>query len=210
MSTRGEVLVVGAGVVGAAMAYYLAKGGAAVTVIERDAPGSRCSKVSFGWINALGKRPEHYHRFSRLGVEAYTGLEEELGPDAGIGGGGSLHWPAPGPEGRAAMATLGKELEELEYPFRLLTARDAAELEPNVRVEGVEDSILYVPMERWVDGDRLARALVGRAGEYRASVLAPCSVREVVARGGRVTGVSTTEGFLPADRVVELGIQVPI
>ena len=38
-------------------------------MIERDAPGARTSRVSFGWIDALGKRPEHYHRLSRLSVE---------------------------------------------------------------------------------------------------------------------------------------------
>jgi len=205
VSKGSDVVVVGAGVVGAAIAYYLAKGGANVTLMDREGPGSRTSKVSFGWINALGKRPDHYHRFSRLSVEAYAGLAEELGPDAGIGAGGSLHWPAPGPEGRAEMETLVKELQELEYPYQLLTEREALELEPNVRVEGVEGSILYAPMERWADGDRLARTFAGQAAEYGAMVVAPSTVREVVERGGRVTGVTHTDGFLPADTVVIAG-----
>ena len=202
MANSSDVVVVGAGVVGAAIAFYLAKAGASVTLLDREGPGSRISRVSFGWINALGKRPEHYHRFSRMSVDIYTSLEEELGPDSGIGRGGSIHWPAPGPEGLAEVAALAKELEGLEYPFQLITAREAAELEPNVTVAGVEDSIIYVPMERWAEGDRLARALAEGAAAHGASVVAPSSVRELVADGSRVTGVATSDGFIPAGTVV--------
>ena len=97
MTSSSDVVVVGAGVVGAAIAFYLAKSGAKVTLVDRDAPGGRTSRVSFGWINALGKRPEHYHRLSRLGVDAYTQLEEDLGPGSGIGHGG-----------RATLAVAGR------------------------------------------------------------------------------------------------------
>ena len=64
--------------VGASIGYHLAKAGVHVTLIDRDAPGSVTTNVSFAWINALGKRPEHYHRFSLMGVEAYTPLLEAL------------------------------------------------------------------------------------------------------------------------------------
>ena len=39
-----EVVVIGAGVVGASIGYHLARAGAPVTLIDRDAPGSRTSK----------------------------------------------------------------------------------------------------------------------------------------------------------------------
>ena len=90
MTSSSDLVVVGAGVVGAAIAFYLAKSGARVTLVDRDAPGGRTSRVSFGWINALGKRPEHYPRLSRVGVDTYTQLEEELGPGSGIGRGAPL------------------------------------------------------------------------------------------------------------------------
>ena len=202
MKLGNDIVVVGAGVVGAAIAFYLAKGGAKVTLVERGTPGGRTSKVSFGWINALGKRPEHYHRFSRLSVEAYSQLEEELGPDAGIGQGGSLHWPAPGAEGRAEMAALARELEELKYPYSLLTAREAAELEPHIAVDGIEDSILYTPIERWADGHLLASALAKQAAAHGASVVAPASVSELTTAGGRVSGISTDRGSFHASTVV--------
>ena len=77
-TSSSDVIVIGAGVVGASIGYHLAKSGAQVTLIDRDAPGSRTSKVSFAWINALGTRPEHYHHFSRLGVDGFSSLLEDL------------------------------------------------------------------------------------------------------------------------------------
>ena len=188
--------------VGASIGYHLAKSGAPVTLIDRDAPGSRTSKVSFAWINALGKRPQHYHHFSRLSVDAYSSLLEDLGPDAGIGEGGGLHWPAPGAQGLADMQSLASDLDELGYPYQLMTPQEAAELEPNFHVDGVEGSILYAPIERWADGDLLARSLAKSAADNGATVMAPSSVREIVAQDGRVTGVSTADGFVPAATVV--------
>ena len=202
MTSSSDLVVVGAGVVGAAIAFYLAKSGARVTLVDRDAPGGRTSRVSFGWINALGKRPEHYHRLSRLGVDTYTQLEEELGPGSGIGRGGGLHWPGPGAEGRAEQAALVRDLEEFNYPYSLLTSQEAAELEPNLRVDGVDDGILYAPIERWADGDLLARALAKQAVEYGATLASPVSVRELITDGSRVTGVATSDGLLSAGAVV--------
>ena len=201
-TSSSDVVVIGAGVVGASIGYHLAKSGVSVTLIDRGAPGSRTSKVSFAWINALGKRPQHYHHFSRLSVDAYSTLLEDLGPNAGIGQGGGLHWPAPGAQGLADMQSLASELDGLGYPHQLLTSQEAAELEPNFHVDGVEGSILYAPIERWADGDLLARALAKSAAGHGATVLAPSSVREIVVQGGRVTGVSTADGFVPAATVV--------
>lgn len=48
-----EVVVLGAGVVGCAAAYYLARDGAKVTVVEREAVGSGASGFAVGLLNPL-------------------------------------------------------------------------------------------------------------------------------------------------------------
>ncbi|BCQ62888.1 hypothetical protein PBOI14_46380 [Pseudomonas sp. Boi14] len=52
-----SVIVVGAGIVGAAIAYHLARQGAQVTVLEQDSPGSGVTRHSFAWINPHGEFP---------------------------------------------------------------------------------------------------------------------------------------------------------
>ena len=50
MSSKTDVLIVGAGVIGCACAYYLARDGARVTLIDRGQPGHGCSYGNAGWI----------------------------------------------------------------------------------------------------------------------------------------------------------------
>ncbi|MFZ5782451.1 MAG: FAD-dependent oxidoreductase [Pseudomonadota bacterium] len=47
-----RVAIVGAGIVGAALAWHLARGGARVTVLEAGTPGDGATRHSWGWINA--------------------------------------------------------------------------------------------------------------------------------------------------------------
>lgn len=47
-----RVVVVGAGIVGASIAYHAAVDGMQVTVLDKQAPASRASKDTFAWLNA--------------------------------------------------------------------------------------------------------------------------------------------------------------
>ena len=197
-----NVVVIGAGVVGAAIAYYLSKEGARVTIIERGRVGGGTSDASTAYVNAVLKRPEHYHRFSRLGVEAYHRLEEELGPGGGIGSRGALHWPASMVGGLKTFDRVLAELEDWDYPHEVLNPAEASKIEPNVRVMDHQGPILHLPNERWVEGKTLARTLCERAVEMGARVMDSCAVVEITTAGGRVTGVDTTEGFVEGDEVI--------
>ncbi len=47
-----KLLILGAGLLGACLAYRLTRAGVAVTVAEATTPASGASGSSFGWINA--------------------------------------------------------------------------------------------------------------------------------------------------------------
>ena len=52
MSAAPRIVVVGAGIVGASIAYHLSRRGAAVTVLDRGQPAGGATEKSFAWINA--------------------------------------------------------------------------------------------------------------------------------------------------------------
>ncbi|MCS7207020.1 MAG: FAD-binding oxidoreductase [Dehalococcoidia bacterium] len=198
-----DIVVIGAGVAGASIAYYLAKAGAQVTLLERHQPGGYTTWASFGLINAARKRPEHYHRFSRMAIDAYGPLAEEVGEEVLIGT-GVLHWPAS-LGGPAETERLAQELTRFGYPFQRLSPREAAELEPAVHPLHAEGPILFFPQERWTDADRLAQVLVRRAQGRGAQVHLGCAVHEIRTTNGRVEGVLTSAGFIAARQVVVAG-----
>ena len=57
-----RIAVIGAGIVGASIAYHLARRGAEVTVLDRGQPAGEATEKSFAWINASYGNPEHYYR----------------------------------------------------------------------------------------------------------------------------------------------------
>ena len=58
-----QVVIIGAGLIGAGLAYRLTQAGARVTVVEaQGAPATQASGHSFGWINAsYYLTPAHHH-----------------------------------------------------------------------------------------------------------------------------------------------------
>ena len=76
----GAIVIVGAGVIGASIAYHLAQRGAQVIILEKERPASGATGKSFAWINAsFSKRPRSYYELNFLGIAGWRRLELELG-----------------------------------------------------------------------------------------------------------------------------------
>ncbi len=144
MTTRSEpqpdVVVVGAGMLGAALAYRLARAGARVTVVDAGEPGGGTSGSSFAWANANDKTPLDYFRLNKAGMEAHRRLRDDL--LAGGDDGGWLHrraegWNWPGSAGREALLTKAARLKEWGYRVEVLDPAGPAvrDLEPHLRPE---------------------------------------------------------------------------
>ena len=66
-----SILVIGAGIIGASIAYHLARRGARVTVIDRARPAGGATGQSFAWINASYRNPKPYYRLRIHGMQEY-------------------------------------------------------------------------------------------------------------------------------------------
>ena len=71
MKAQLQVAVVGAGIVGASIAYHLTQRGARVTIVDSGKPGFGASSHSFAWINAGAKSPSAYHDLNRRSLEMW-------------------------------------------------------------------------------------------------------------------------------------------
>ena len=84
-----RVVIAGAGIVGANIAYQLAKRGAPVTVLDRATPAHGATANSFAWINAK-KQPFPYFALNLLGIQAWRDLHGELGSELPETWGGTI------------------------------------------------------------------------------------------------------------------------
>ena len=122
MDRQADAVVVGAGIVGCASAYFLGRRGARVVVVERGRVPGEQSRKNWGFVRQQGRDPLEMP----LVLEAnrmWRGLERELGADLEWTQGGNLALAADA----ARMARFEAWLpvaREFGLETRLLGARD--------------------------------------------------------------------------------------
>jgi glycine/D-amino acid oxidase-like deaminating enzyme len=189
-----RMIVIGAGVMGASVAYRLAQAGASVTVLEATRIGGGTSGISFAWTNAHRKPPLAYHNLNVGGMKAHAALRDEFGATPWWHGGGSLEWE---PEAeRAAQKANVEQLQAWGYAAEWIDRKQLHELEPDIDLATVGDApVAFFPEEGWLDPVPYAYAMLSAAQRrHRAQVICGARVVELTMQGDRVTGVKTADG----------------
>ena len=73
-----KITIIGAGVIGASIAYYLSKQSAEVTVLEKNHIACEASGSSFGWLNANFPESPDYFKLRQASLGEYSRLLSEL------------------------------------------------------------------------------------------------------------------------------------
>ncbi|TDD47529.1 FAD-binding oxidoreductase [Nonomuraea terrae] len=170
-----RVVVIGAGVVGSAVAAGLVRRGAQVTVLEARTPGAGTTSTSVAWVNANNKTPKAYFELNHAAVWAHHQL-----PGDWFFPTGNLECAVTDEHKENLEARVGRLLD-LGYPVERVTARRALALEPDlVPPPGAE--YVFFPGEAYVQPLRLLGRLLGEARDGGA----------VVECGAEVTAVETS------------------
>ncbi len=196
---RLRVVVVGAGIVGASIAYHLARSGARVTVIDAAGPATHASRGTFAWINATwAKQPRHYHALNQDSVADWHDLQAAL--NIPVTWGGSLEWFTDSSRTDVLTQQVAEQVAWGE-PARMVSAAELIELEPGLEIDG-EVSAAFSPNDGAVDPILATNALLSAAEQLGAAVQFPSAITAVRMVSGRLTGVETSSASIPADRLV--------
>ncbi len=174
-----RVVVIGAGIVGAAVAAGLTRRGARVTVLEERFPGAGSTGTAFGWVHADDTGSEPYFTLSHAAVHAHHALRGDVFVRTG-----HLAW-ANG-EHRAELARRVERLGAREYAVDRVTAHRAAEMEPALNQRHDTDYAFF-PEEGHVFPSQLLGRLLGEAREGGARIELGAAAREVELGSARVT-----------------------
>ena len=199
-----RIVVVGAGIIGASIAYHLAKRGAKVAIVDAVRPGAGATEKSFGWINAtFSKRPRGYFDLNQLGVAGWRRLETELGGELKVQWGGSVAW-SDASDSNGAPEALREDVrkhQEWGYATHLIEDDEFHLLLPNV-AHGEFRAACYSECEGAVDPMDALKALLRQVRERGGEVRYPFQVDGFEIEQGRVTAVRSGDDSLKAGTVV--------
>ena len=190
-----RILILGAGVTGAAIAYRLARAGADVTVIDRGPPASAASGRSFGWINASFSLDAQHFRLRVAAMAAHHRLIADLGTRATTWP-GTISWDETG----SAMEATHRRLSEAGYAVHLLAREAIRAALPALATP--PETALHFPDEGVTDLARLTRDLLSGAMRHGARLVLGLPATAVMTKGDRVSGLMTEEGAVAAGRVI--------
>jgi len=202
-----DAIFVGGGVIGLCCAWYAARRGVRVAVLERGEPGAGATGVAAGMLAPVGElsfgEPELLEMTlaaARLHPEFVAELEAETGMSTGYERLGALHVALDRDE--AAQLRRVHELQRsLELDAEWLAPRACRELEP-----GLTPSFnggVHARGEAAIDPRRLTAALLAALAASGVEVRGGTEVVDGLFDGGRLRGVRTVAGEkLNADAVV--------
>ncbi|TYC17491.1 FAD-binding oxidoreductase [Actinomadura syzygii] len=195
-----RILIVGAGIVGAALADRLTRPDRQITIIEELWPGAGTSGTSYAWLNANDPREPAYHRFRTEALRAWRDLAAGLGAPDWYRPTGNTMWATGG--AKAELADRVRRLTALGYAAEQIDTERLRAIEPHIRAPD-DAFIARFPDEGHIHGEPAARSLVRRAAEAGAEVVTGHRAVRLTLDGDRVTGVRLDDGRdVPADLTV--------
>ena len=203
MRRSARAVVIGGGVGGCSVLYWLTKlGWSDVVLLERADLTSGSTFHSAGLVGQL-RGSLSLTRMMMQSVDLYRTLAAEVGLETGWHEVGSLRL-ASSRERIEELARQAGWAKTFGLPLELISANEAQELFPPMSTDGVLGAA-YLPTDGYIDPSQLTFALAEGARLGGAEIATQTRVTGIRTERGRTTGVETDAGLIETEVVVNAG-----
>jgi 4-methylaminobutanoate oxidase (formaldehyde-forming) len=203
MRERARAVVIGGGVGGCSILYWLTRlGWDDVVLVERADLTSGSTFHSAGLVGQL-RGSLSLTKMMMASVDLYRTVGEEVGLETGWREVGSLRL-ASSEERLEEIARQAGWAKTFGLPLELISAAEAQELFPPMTTDGVLGAA-YLPTDGYIDPSQLTFALAEGARRGGAEVNTSTRVLSIRVRNGRVAAVETDQGEIETEIVVNAG-----
>ena len=214
-----SVIIIGGGISGTAAAWELAKNGVPVTLLEKGDLASMASGRTLAGVRQSGRHPAELP-LAEAAVRRWESLAEELGVDVEYRQHGNLRLALTEDE----VGTIKQVVADGNAAGIETVYLDGADAVRDVAPALTDDlaGASYCPTDGHANPQKAVQAFADAARRAGADIRTGVEVRGIEVAHGKVTGVRTSDGVLPTERVIvaagvftptllaPLGIAVPI
>ena len=199
MSQNFDAIIIGAGVMGASIAFHLAERGLKTAILERNVTASGATGHSSGLVRM------HYDLAaeSELTFASYkhyfNNWKERVGGECGFQKTGFMQIAKREHEDKLRGNVANQQ--RIGINTSVISADDVKKLIPDFITDQF-DFAAYEPDSGYADATLTTNSFIEAAKRHGAILIQNCEVTAIHTSGGQVTGVSTTKGEFAAPTIV--------
>lgn len=199
--SKPDIIVIGGGVIGSSITYYLSKMGKRVLMIERRDNCSGSAGASDGVVGYHTKKPGLQMELAIQSIAMFDDLSQELGMDVEYRKNCGGMQPAETELEWKILSDIVKEQRKSGVDIYMISMKEACKIEPQLNPDLY--GALYSPTSGKVNPLKLTFAYIRAAKRLGAEVLYNTEVTKVLVKMNRVMGVETTKGTYYADQIID-------
>ncbi|MFH1551112.1 MAG: FAD-binding oxidoreductase [Planctomycetota bacterium] len=200
MKKNAEVVIIGGGVVGTAIAYNLAGIGVKdVVLVERDTLASGSTGRAAGGIRQQWSEPANV-RLARASIDIFKNFKKTMGRDIGLVEGGYLLVAYTDEEVERFKVNIAMQ-RDVGADVRLVTPEEVRDIVPFYNTEGIL-AAAYCPDDCHGDPFLVTVGYAENAARLGAEINLRTEVRAIKKKGDRATTVVTSRGDINCNWVV--------
>ncbi|MFQ5553026.1 MAG: NAD(P)/FAD-dependent oxidoreductase [Thermoplasmata archaeon] len=194
---KADVVVVGAGIAGTAVTYFLAEGGLRVVLVDRNFPGQGATGRSAGFLVS-----QHWNEHDAVLARASREICSRAHPEgeAGFTTSGFLRVTTR-EEDVPVMRDRAKEVRNAGSPAEALSGRKLRRRFPWLGTSGLSGA-LFTPEDGYLDPYEVATGFLQQARDRGAELLVNRPVEGIDIKASRARGVVAGETTVEAEDVV--------
>jgi sarcosine oxidase subunit beta len=199
MTQNYDAIVIGAGVMGASLAFHLSERGLKTAILERKVTASGATGHSSGLVRM------HYDLAaeSDLTFQSYkiyfNNWKERVGGECGFQQTGFLQIAKPEHEDKLRGNVANQQ--KIGINTSVITADEVQRLFPDL-ITGHFEYAAYEPDSGYADATLTTNSFIESAKRNGATLIQNCEVTAIRTSGGKVIGVDTTKGNFDAPIII--------
>ncbi|NVM92813.1 glycine/D-amino acid oxidase-like deaminating enzyme [Variovorax sp. SG517] len=198
---HADAVVIGGGIIGVFTAYYMARRGLSVALVEKGRIGAEQSSRNWGWCRQQNRDARELPMATRS-LDLWQQFAADTGEDTGFSRCGLLYLSDDEDE-IARWAKWGEFANTAGVTTHMLSSREASER--GGATGRAWKGGVFSPSDGTADPSKAAPAVAAALVKLGGTVHQNCAVRGIEREGGRLSGVVTEAGTIKTRMAVYAG-----